>query len=250
MSATTEPISGLKATTSDSLIRVDDVVRYYPNGNVTAVNHVSLTINRGEYVAIMGPSGCGKSSLLNLIGSLDLPTSGTIYFENQSLANHPSLDSFRATKIGFVFQAFHLLPTLTSLENVQVPMFTQSLTVAQRVARAKELLDLVGMSHRMDALPDRLSIGEKQRVAIARALANKPEVLLADEPTGNLDSVNGQAVLELFDRLHRVNQMTLVIITHSPEVAQCAERVIHLRDGRISHETRREEAEAVVTGSA
>lgn len=248
MSTTAEPTVTEKMTTSDPLIRVDDVVRYYPNGNVTAVNHVSLTINRGEYVAIMGPSGCGKSSLLNLIGSLDLPTSGNIYFENQSLINHPSLDSFRATKIGFVFQAFHLLPTLTSLENVQVPMFTQSLSIAERIERAKELLELVGMSHRLDALPDRLSIGEKQRVAIARALANKPEVLLADEPTGNLDSVNGQAVLELFDRLHRVNQMTLVIITHSAEVAQCAERVIHLRDGRISHETRREESAGLVSG--
>jgi len=148
-----------------------------------------------------------------------------------------------ATKIGFVFQALHLLPTLTSLKNVQLPMFTQSLTIPQRVGRAKELLELVGLSHRMDALPDRLSIGEKQRVAIARALANKPEVLLADEPTGNLDSVNGQAVLELFDRLHRVNQMTLVIITHSPELAQCAERVIHLRDGRISHESTRGDEE-------
>jgi len=145
-----------KVAPPECLIRVEDVVRYYPNGNVTAVNHVSLTINRGEYVAIMGPSGCGKSSLLNLIGSLDLPTSGNVYFENQSLVNHPSLDMFRATKIGFVFQAFHLLPTLTSLENVQVPMFTQSLPIPERVARAKELLEMVGMSHRMDALPDRL----------------------------------------------------------------------------------------------
>ena len=242
MSATIEPAVIEKAAPPECLIRVEDVVRYYPNGNVTAVNHVSLTINRGEYVAIVGPSGCGKSSLLNLIGSLDLPTSGNIFFENQSLTTHPSLDTFRATKIGFVFQAFHLLPTLTSLENVQVPMFTQSLTIPQRVERAKELLEIVGMSHRLDALPDRLSIGEKQRVAIARALANNPEVLLADEPTGNLDSVNGQAVLELFDQLHRVNKMTLVIITHSPEVADSAERVIHLRDGRVSHEATRSDA--------
>jgi len=226
----------------ECLIRVADVVKHYPNGNVTAVNHVSLSIGRGEYVAIVGPSGCGKSSLLNLIGSLDRPDSGDVFFHDQALSSHPSLDRFRATEIGFVFQAFHLLPTLTALENVQVPMFTQTLSLAQRVERAKELLSIVGMSHRLDALPDRLSIGEKQRVAIARALANKPEVLLADEPTGNLDSHNGKAVMELFDRLHRENGMTLVVITHSDEVANCAQRVIHMRDGQICHESIRGES--------
>jgi putative ABC transport system ATP-binding protein len=220
---------------STPLIRVVDVVKHYPNGDVTAVNHVSLSIDEGEYVVIMGPSGCGKSSLLNLIGALDRPTSGEIYFRDQPLSKLTSLDRFRATEIGFVFQAFHLLPTLTSLENIQVPMFVQPWSLRERVTQAKRLLDLVGMSHRADALPNRLSIGERQRVALARALANQPKTLLADEPTGNLDSKNGEAVLKLFANLHRELKMTLVIITHSSEVSTCAQRVIHLRDGRVCH---------------
>ncbi len=228
----------------EAIIRVADAVKHFTNGDVTAVNHVSLSIRRGEYVVIMGPSGCGKSSLLNLIGGLDQPTSGEVYFKGQALSRFPSLDKFRGEEIGFVFQAFHLLPTLSALENIQVPMFVKDWSLSQRVQRAKELLELVGMSHRANSLPQRLSIGERQRVAIARALANKPCVLLADEPTGNLDSRNGADVLDLFDRLHDDFGMTLVIITHSPEVAQRADRVVHLVDGRIDHETQPQKLEA------
>jgi len=215
------------------MFRLEDVVKYYANGNVTAVNHVSLTIERGEYLVIMGPSGCGKSTLLNLIGALDKPTSGEIYFRNEPLSKHPSLDRFRASEIGFVFQAFHLLPTLNALENVQVPMFVMPWNVSKRVARAKELLELVGMSHRSNSLPSRLSIGERQRVAIARSLANEPCVLLADEPTGNLDSKTGGEVLDIFSKLHQERGTTTVIITHSLELSKRGERVVHMIDGRI-----------------
>jgi len=217
----------------ECLFRLEDVVKYYANGNVTAVNHVSLSIDRGEYLVIMGPSGCGKSTLLNLIGALDKPTSGEIYFRNEPLSKYPSLDRFRASEIGFVFQAFHLLPTLNALENVQVPMFVMPWSVSKRVARAKELLELVGMSHRSTALPSRLSIGERQRVAIARSLANEPCVLLADEPTGNLDSKTGEEVLDIFSKLHQERGTTTVIITHSPELSKRGERVVHMIDGRI-----------------
>jgi putative ABC transport system ATP-binding protein len=170
---------------------------------------------------------------LNLLGALDRPTSGEILFEGRSLAGQTDLDRFRATTLGFVFQSFYLLPTLTAVENVQIPMFEGSLGARQRVAKAAELLELVGMSHRGGHLPAKLSVGERQRVAIARALANEPKLLLADEPTGNLDSAAGSSVLELFDRLHRERGLTLVVITHDAEVAARAERTVWIRDGRL-----------------
>ena len=217
------------------IMRLQDVVRHFPNGDVTAVNHISLSIKEGEYIAIMGPSGCGKSTLLNMMGAIDQPTSGTIFFREQPLSQLPSLDRFRSSEIGFVFQAFHLLPTLSAIENVQVAMFVQPWGSKERIERAKRLLEMVGMSHRINALPNRLSIGERQRVAIARALANEPSMLLADEPTGNLDSRNGEEVLKLFKRIHNQN-MTLVVITHSDEVAKEADRIIYLKDGKIDRE--------------
>jgi putative ABC transport system ATP-binding protein len=221
---------------SPAVLRVDHVSRTYPDGAVTALNDVSLEVRRGEYVAIMGPSGSGKSTLLNLLGTLDRPTAGEIYFEGQPLSKMRDLDGFRSKRIGFVFQSFHLLPTLTSVENVQIPMFEGPLSASARARRAKELLDSVGMGHRMNHLPMQLSVGERQRVAIARSLANEPQFLLADEPTGNLDSHSGADVLELFDVLHRERGMTLIIITHSLEVAERAERIVWIRDGRLSEE--------------
>src|SRR5688572_32476717 len=215
------------------LLRTERVSRLYPNGNVAALQEVSLEVARGQYLAIMGPSGSGKSTLLNLLGGLDRPDSGEVYFQGQPLSRMPSLDEFRARQVGFVFQSFLLLPTLTACENVQVPMFETPLAARARAAKAHELLAAVGMTHRSTHLPHRLSVGERQRVAIARALANDPPLLLADEPTGNLDSQSGAAVLELFDQLHRQRGVTLVVITHSHEVAARAERVVHLRDGRI-----------------
>ena len=218
---------------SNSLLRAERISRTYSDGSVKALDDVSLEILRGQYLAIMGPSGSGKSTLLNLLGALDRPTSGEIYFENQPLSSWKNLDEFRSKKLGFVFQSFYLLPTLTAVENVQIPMFEGTLPPAARVKKAKELLEAVGMSHRADHLPLKLSVGERQRVAIARSLANDPALLLADEPTGNLDSRSGAAVLDLFDELHRQRGMTVVVITHGMEVADRAERVIWIRDGRI-----------------
>ena len=206
--------------------------RFFPDGNVHALRGVSIRVTKGESVAITGPSGCGKSTLLHLLGGLDQPTAGEVRFAGTPLASL-DLDIYRARKVGFVFQSFYLLPTLTAVENVQVPMFETELPRAVRIVRAERLLDDVGLSHRRNQLPNRLSGGERQRVAIARALANEPSVLLADEPTGNLDSASQDEVLELLQRLRRERSLTLVIVTHSPEVAAATDRIIRLRDGKI-----------------
>lgn len=215
------------------LIRTEHLGKVYPDGKVNALVDMNLTILQGEYLAIMGPSGTGKSTLLNLLGALDRPSSGEIYFEGQPLSTMRDLDGLRARKIGFVFQSFYLLPTLSALENVQVPMFEGTLPSAERAKRAAELLEAVGMTHRANHRSSQLSVGERQRVAIARSLANDPSLLMADEPTGNLDSRTEQDILALFDRLHQERGMTLITVTHSEEVAQRAKRLIRLRDGKI-----------------
>ncbi len=220
------------------LLRLAHLNKIYPDGQVAAVVDVNLEIYSGEYVAIMGPSGSGKSTLLNLIGGLDHPDAGDIYFQGQPLSSQDQLDTFRARKIGFVFQSFHLLPTLTALENVQIPMFEGDRTAHQRMAKARDLLETVGMAHRAHHLPSRLSVGERQRVAIARALANDPVLLLGDEPTGNLDTQTAEEILDLFDNLHRDREMTLLIVTHSQEVGDRAERIIRYRDGQIVADSR------------
>jgi len=215
------------------LLEVVNVSRGYDDGAVQALRNVSLEVGAGEYLAIMGPSGSGKSTLLNLLGALDEPTSGDVKFAGKSLRGRTDLDEFRATTLGFVFQSFYLLPTLTALENVQIPMFETPLGTRERAKKAAELLAIVGMTHRERHLPAKLSVGERQRVAIARALANDPKLLLADEPTGNLDSASGKIVLDLFDRLHRERGLTLVVITHDSTVAARAQRTLHLCDGQI-----------------
>jgi ABC-type lipoprotein export system ATPase subunit len=215
------------------LLEVRSVSRTYDDGTIRALRDVSFSIRSGEYVAIMGPSGSGKSTLLNLLGALDRPSHGEIFFDGQSLCGVTDLDRFRARTIGFVFQSFHLLPTLTAVENVQIPMFEGPLDRRARVRKAEELLSLVGLAHRMQHVPQKLSVGERQRVAIARALANDPTLLLADEPTGNLDSRAGAGVLDLFDCLHRERGVTLLVITHGAEVAARAQRTIWIRDGQI-----------------
>jgi ABC-type lipoprotein export system ATPase subunit len=217
------------------LLNVVNVSRTYDDGAVHALKEVSLDIRAGEYVAIMGPSGSGKSTLLHLLGALDEPSSGEVIFKGKSLRQQTDLDRFRASTLGFVFQSFYLLPTLTAVENVQIPMFESSLGSRERVKKAADLLALVGMAHRERHLPAKLSVGERQRVAIARALANDPILLLADEPTGNLDTTSGSIVLDLFDRLHRERGLTLVVITHDSQVAARAERTIMLRDGQIQN---------------
>jgi putative ABC transport system ATP-binding protein len=215
------------------MFRTEHVSKLYPDGNVHAVEDVSISVRRGEYVAIMGPSGSGKSTLLNLLGALDKPTAGEVFCDGQSLSKIRSVDRLRAQKLGFVFQSFYLLPVLTVVENVQVPMFEGTLSAAERVRKARELLDLVGMGHRIHHMPQKLSVGERQRVAIARSLANDPVALLADEPTGNLDSVAAEGVFELFAYLHREQMMTIVLITHDEEIGQRAQRTIRMQDGRV-----------------
>ena len=220
------------AASAVPLLECEGLERTFPDGAVHALRGVSLRVARGESVAITGPSGCGKSTLLHLLGGLDLPTAGEVRFEGTPLGAL-DLDTFRARRIGFVFQSFHLLQTLSAIENVQIPMFESDRPRAERAARAARLLDEVGMSHRGRQYPNTLSGGERQRVAIARALANEPTALLADEPTGNLDSVSQEEVLNLLQRLRRERSLTLVIVTHSPEVAAAADRNIRLRDGKI-----------------
>ena len=224
---------GNHAGGGDILVQTRDLTKIYPDGDVHALVEVNLAIGKGEYVAVMGPSGCGKSTLLATLGALDVPTSGEVIFDGTPLSSLGSLDRFRSREIGFVFQSFYLLPTLSALENVQIPMFEGTLSARARAEKARELLESVGMSHRASHLPMRLSVGERQRVAIARSLANDPQLLFADEPTGNLDSRTQDEVLELFAHLHAERGMTLVMVTHSEEVAAHAGRVIRFRDGRV-----------------
>lgn len=219
--------------TAEAIIRTERLGKTYPDGNVTAVAEVSLRIAQGEYVAITGPSGSGKSTLLHLLGLLDEPTTGELFFEGQPVSQMRRLDRIRATRIGFVFQAFHLISALTASENVQTPMFEGPLGPRERAAKAARLLEQVGLAHRSGHLPLRLSAGERQRVAIARALANDPVLLLADEPTGNLDSQSGAEILDLFARFRGDADRTLVMITHDNLVAARADRVIGLRDGLV-----------------
>jgi putative ABC transport system ATP-binding protein len=216
------------------LLYADRVHKSYPDGSVHALNGVSLGVRDSEFVAITGPSGCGKSTLLNLLGALDRPDEGEIYFRGEPLSTHRRLDHFRARQIGFVFQSFFLLPTLTALENIQIPMFEgQQLTSHERMKKAEELLDLVGLAGRASHRSSQLSVGERQRVALARALANDPVLLLADEPTGNLDSENASHVLDLLATLRIEKKLALLMVTHSTEVAERADRIIRMKDGRV-----------------
>ena len=224
---------------SDSpVLRTERVSKIYVDGQVNALVDVNLEIYRGEYLSIMGHSGSGKSTLLNMLGMLDRPTSGEVYLDGQPVSRVKNLDTLRAQKIGFVFQSFYLLPVLSALENVQVPMFEGNLPLAQRPRKAAELLELVNLGHRINHQPQQLSVGERQRVAIARALANDPLLLLADEPTGNLDSKSADSVFELFSQLHRERGMTIVLITHSEDLGLRADRVVRMADGRVRSDSK------------
>lgn len=205
----------------------------YEGGNVAALRGVDFEIREGEFVAVVGPSGCGKSTLLQMLGSLDQPSDGLLEYRGKSIAGMTDPADYRSTQIGFVFQAFHLLPTFTVSENVQIPMFETRLSRKEREARAHELLASVGLAHRLRHFPSELSGGERQRVAIARSLANRPSVLLADEPTGNLDSANAAQVVDLLLKLHRELGMTLVLVTHDLGIAALASRVIRMKDGLV-----------------
>jgi putative ABC transport system ATP-binding protein len=218
---------------NNSVFEVKGLKKEFDEGRVKALRGVDFRIEQGEFVAITGPSGCGKTTLLQLLGNLDSPCSGSLYYRGRSLPHLADPAGYRAKEIGIVFQAFHLLPTFTALENVQLPMFETDRPASQRSARAIELLGSVGLEHRLDHFPTKLSGGEKQRVAIARSLANGPSVLLADEPTGNLDSKNAHHILDLIIRLHREQNMTLILVTHDPSIASRATRTIQMMDGRI-----------------
>ena len=218
----------------DALIETRGLTKIYGDGQgVRALDGVDVTIGQGEMLAVMGPSGSGKSTLLNMVGGLDLPTSGQVVIDGQDLARVRNLDRFRAQTVGFVFQLHNLLPTLTALENVEVPMRGQSMRRGTRRKRAKELLDLVGLADRMDHLPSQLSGGQRQRVAVARALANNPRLILADEPTGSLDTAAGDEVMELLAELRKSQGTTVIVVSHDRRVARATERILTMRDGRI-----------------
>jgi putative ABC transport system ATP-binding protein len=227
---------------SASVLSARDVRREYAVAGrpVAAVRGISLEVAAGEYVAIVGPSGCGKSTLLNLLGAIDRPTAGSLTIAGRDVSRLSDAEAtrFRLTQIGFVFQRFYLMPTLTAAENVELPMAEAKLPRAAREARAKQLLGYVGLDGRADHRPFQLSGGEQQRVAIARALANKPALLLADEPTGELDARTGAEMIEMFSRLN-ADGTTLVVVTHDEDLAKAAKRVVHLRDGVIVDDTGR-----------
>ena len=218
---------------ASALLEAKALTREFDEGQVKALRGVDLTIKEGEFIAIVGPSGCGKSTLLQLLGALDRPTSGTLLYRGQSLPDLPNPAAYRAHEVGFIFQAFHLLPTFTAVENVQIPMFETDRSASERRERAVELVKLVGLEPRLDHFPSKLSGGERQRVAIARSLANEPSLLLADEPTGNLDSENAHAILDLIIRLQQEQGRTMVLVTHDPTIAERAQRILRMKDGRI-----------------
>jgi ABC-type lipoprotein export system ATPase subunit len=225
-------------TGNSSVFEARGLKKDYDEGQVQALRGVDFRIEQGDFVAIIGPSGCGKSTLLQMLGALDRPSDGDLLYRGNSLPHHPDPAAYRAREIGFIFQAFHLLPTLTAAENVQIPMFETSRPLTERKAKSVELLKAVGLEHRINHFPSKLSGGERQRVAIARSLANGPSVLLADEPTGNLDSANAHLILELLMRIQREQQMTMVLVTHDPTIAARATRTIQMKDGQIVADTR------------
>jgi ABC-type lipoprotein export system ATPase subunit len=229
-------MSDQTATAHDApILRADGLAKYYPDGHVQALRGVSLQIEPSESVAITGPSGCGKSTLLHLLGGLDRPTQGEVFFREEPLSKL-DIDAFRAHQVGFVFQSFYLMPTLTALENIQIPMFEGPWPPRQRGERALRLIEEVGLADRRDHRPGQLSVGQRQRIAIARALANDPQLLLADEPTGNLDSNSQDEIIHLLHRLRDERRLTLVIVTHSHDVARAADRRIPMKDGQIQPE--------------
>jgi len=222
---------------SEVVIKTNDLCKYYNEGKhneVKAVEKVDLEIKRGDFISIIGPSGSGKSTLLHLLGLLDRPTCGEIYFDGKNVSelSDNRVTKIRRERVGFVFQQFNLIPLLTALENVELPMTINGHRKIDTKKRAKELLEKVGLGHRLNNRPPQLSGGEKQRVAIARALANDPEIIFADEPTGNLDTKTGREIIDLLRRMDK-RGFTLVIITHDQRIAKVTEKIINIKDGKI-----------------
>ena len=226
-----------KTKSSGQILRLENVWKTYKMGEieVNALRGVSLTINQGEFVAITGSSGSGKSTMMNIVGCLDLPSKGVIYLDNKDISKlHESdLAQIRAKKIGFIFQQFHLIPTLSAIENVMLPMEFQEVPTDVARKKAAEILDKVGLGDRAGHLPSQLSGGQQQRVAIARSLSNNPDVVLADEPTGNLDSVAGANVMDMLENLWKKEEKTIIMVTHDLKLANYAKRIIQLKDGQI-----------------
>ncbi|WPR71294.1 ABC transporter ATP-binding protein [Flavobacterium sp. NG2] len=228
---------------SQPLIKIKNIKRNFSLGDETVyvLKGIDLEINKGEYVALMGPSGSGKSTLMNLLGCLDTPTSGTYILNGKDVSKmrDNELAEIRNKEIGFVFQTFNLLPRMTALDNVALPMIYAGYSKSERKARAEAVLNQVSLADRMDHQPNQLSGGQRQRVAVARALVNKPSIILADEPTGNLDSKTSVEIMTLFNEIH-ANGNTVILITHEEEIAAYAHRIIRLRDGMIESDTRKE----------
>lgn len=219
------------------LINLDNVWKTYQIGDTTldVLKGVNLSIFKGEFVAIQGPSGSGKSTLMNQVGLLDIPSKGKITIENIDIAtlSESELAQLRGKTIGFIFQQFNLIPTLTALENVILPMIFQDVPEEERIKRAKHLLTKVGLAERMNHRPTELSGGQQQRVSIARALINNPDIILADEPTGNLDSKSGIQVMEILTELHEKENKTIILVTHDPNLVKYAHRIVNIKDGEI-----------------
>ncbi len=221
-----------------SLIRVSNAWKTYEEGKIVALRGVNLEIKKGDFVSIIGPSGSGKSTLLHLMGALDIPTKGKVFIDGIDISklSDNKLAKIRSEKIGFVFQFFYLFPTLTAIENVTLPMIFSKIQKSQRIKRAYSLLKEVGLKERGNHLPSQLSGGERQRVAIARALANNPEIILADEPTGNLDTKSGEKIALLLKKLNEEKNITVVIVTHSIELAKITRKKVYMKDGKIIKE--------------
>ena len=218
----------------DTVIEVRNVVKTYDEGRTRALDGVNFQVDRGEFVSITGPSGCGKSTLLHAIAALERPDSGTIYVNGDEITSQRDLSRYRARSIGLIFQLHNLLPNLTASENVQVPMYETNLSASARRKRAEELLALVDLGDKAKKRPTQLSGGERQRVAIARALANDPGIILADEPTGNLDSKAGQQALAVLRNVQRRQAVTLVLVSHNLQIAAAADRTVYMLDGKIA----------------
>ena len=221
----------------ENIISVKNLVKTFQIGDqeLHALNGVSFDVREGEFTAIMGPSGSGKSTMLNLLGCLDQPTNGSYRFDNEEVKelNSGQLVKIRRHKIGFIFQDFNLLPRLSALKNVELPLIYQGYRPKARQSKAREMLNAVGLERRINHKPTQLSGGEKQRVAIARALVSEPRIILADEPTGNLDSKTGEEILKLLTQVHKERKVTIIMITHDSHIAKSAERIIYLKDGKI-----------------
>ncbi len=227
----------MKPADGDTIIRVERVYKTYRMGDIEvhALRGASLMVNRGEFVAIMGPSGSGKSTMMNIIGCLDRPTKGQYFLEGEdvSVFGKAELADIRNKRVGFVFQSFNLVPRTSALENVELPLLYAGVSSKERVRRAREALATVGLSDREKNMPNQLSGGQQQRVAIARSLVNNPSIILADEPTGALDTRTSVEVMEIFQRLNRERNLTIIIVTHEHDISQYAGRVVQFRDGRI-----------------